>query len=63
LTLRPSAGLRVALDVFASTTRVIHTLSAKAVTRTATICGARSYRIRISALSGRGKATLTVAKP
>lgn len=63
VTLRPSAGLRVALDVFASTTRVVHAVSAKAVTRTATICGARSYRIRITALSGRGKAVLAVAKP
>lgn len=63
VTLRPSAGLRVALDVFASTTRVIHTVSAKAVTRTAIVCGARSYRIRITAMRGRGNATLTVARP
>jgi hypothetical protein len=63
VTLRPSAGLRVSLDVFASTTRVIHAASAKAVTRTATICGSRSYRVRITALSGRGNATLTVARP
>ena len=63
VTLRPSAGLRVALDVFASTTRVAHAVSAQAVTRTATICGARSYRIRITALSGRGSAVLTVARP
>jgi len=63
LTLRPSVGMRLRLDVFASSTRVVHAVSAGAVTRSTTICGRRSYRIRVSAVSGTGKFGLTVAKP
>jgi hypothetical protein len=63
LTLRPSAGLRVSFDVFASSTKVAHGVTARAVTRTSTICGARSYRVRVSALSGRGTVSLAIAKP
>ncbi len=61
--LRPSAGLRLTLDVYASGTRVVHTVAARAIARTTTICGARSYRIRVTATRGRGSFRLTVAEP
>jgi hypothetical protein len=61
--LRPSAGLRLMLDVYASGTRVVHTVAARAIARTTTICGARSYRIRVTATGGRGSFSLTVAEP
>jgi hypothetical protein len=63
LTLRPSAGLRLSVDVFASSTRAAHVVSARAFTRTFTVCGARSYRFRVTDLAGRGTASLTVSKP
>ncbi len=61
--LRPSAGLRLTLDVYASGTRVVHTVAARAIARTTTICGARSYRIRVTATRGTGSFRLTVAEP
>ena len=63
LTLKPAAGMRVSLDVFASTTRAAHVVSARAVSRTFTVCGARSYRFRVTDLAGRGSVSLTVTKP
>ncbi len=63
VTLRPSAGMRVSVDVFASSTRAAHVVSARAFTRTFTVCGARSYRFRATDLVGRGSVSLTVAKP
>lgn len=63
MTLRSSAGLRVSFDVFAAKRRVAHGVSARTVTRTTTVCGARTYRFRVTELSGRGSATLTVAEP
>ena len=63
LALRPSAGLRVTLDVYASGRRVLHTVAARAIARTTTICGARSYRIRVTATRGSGSVRLTVAEP
>jgi hypothetical protein len=63
LTVRPSAGMRLSVDVFASTTRTAHVVSARAFTRTFTVCGARSYRVRVTDLAGRGSVSLTVAKP
>jgi hypothetical protein len=64
LTLRPSAGMRLSVDVFASpTTRSAHIVSARAFTRTLTVCGARSYRVRVTDLAGRGSVSLAVAKP
>jgi hypothetical protein len=63
VTLRPSAGMRVGLDVFAGAKRVAHTVSARMVSRGTTVCGTRSYRVRVSALSGRGSVQLTVSKP
>jgi hypothetical protein len=49
--------------VFASSTRAAHVVSARAFTRTFTVCGARSYRFRVTDLAGRGTASLTVSKP
>lgn len=63
MTLRPSAGMRLSLDVFASSTRAAHVVSARAISRTFTVCGARSYRFRVTDLTGRGSVSLTVAKP
>ena len=63
MTLRPSAGLRVSFDVFAAAKRVSHGVSARTVSRTTTVCGTRTYRVRVAELAGRGNATLTVAEP
>jgi hypothetical protein len=63
VTLRPSVGLRVALDVSASTTPVVHAVSAGSVSRTTTVCGARSYRVRVTDVRGKGSFRLTVTKP
>ena len=63
VTLRPSAGLRLALDVSASSTRVVHAAGSNTLSRSTTVCGARSYRVRVSELSGKGSFRLSVAKP
>jgi hypothetical protein len=63
ITLKASGGMRVSLDVFASSTRAAHVGSTRAVSRTFTACGARSYRFRVTDLAGRGSVSLTVAKP
>jgi hypothetical protein len=60
--LRPSAGTRVALDVFAAATRTIHATGG-AINRSTTVCGARSYRLRVHATKGNGSFSLTVATP
>jgi hypothetical protein len=61
--IRPSAGLRVALDVFASSTRVSHVTGRGLLTRSTTVCGTRSYRVRVTDLSGRGTFRLTLSEP
>jgi hypothetical protein len=63
LTLRPSPSLRLKLDVYASSTRVMHAVTSGTVSRSSTICGARGYRIRVSAAGGTGTFGLTVTKP
>src|SRR6266511_3997923 len=63
VSLRPSGGTRLALDVYASSTRLVHAVGARAFSRTTTICGERNLRIRVSAVSGNGTFRLTVAKP
>jgi hypothetical protein len=63
VTLRSRAGLRVALDVFTSTTRVAHATGSGTLARATTVCGARSYRVRVSELKGSGSFRLTVANP
>jgi hypothetical protein len=63
VTVRPSAGLRLGLDVFAGAKRVAHAVSARIVSRSTTVCGVRSYRVRVSALSGRGNVQLAISKP
>jgi hypothetical protein len=63
MTLKPSAGMRLSVDVFASSTRAAHVVSARAVSRTFTVCGARSYRLRVTDLTGGGSVSLTVSKP
>jgi hypothetical protein len=61
--LRPSAGLRLSLEVFASSSRVVRVVDSAAVSRSTTICGPRSYRIRVRAVRGSGTFSLTVTKP
>jgi len=63
VTLRPSPGLRAALDVYAGPTRVTHAVGARAFSQTTRICGARSYTIRVTEVSGKGSFRLTVGKP
>jgi hypothetical protein len=63
VSLRASAGSRVAIDLFASSTRLAHSAGAGTLSRTATICGQRSLRVRVTALRGNGSFRLTVAKP
>jgi hypothetical protein len=63
LTLRTSAGLRVAVDLFASSTRVAHATGGGTLARSTTVCGARSYRVRVTELRGRGAFQLAVSKP
>lgn len=63
VSLAPSRGARVALDVFASSTRLLHGAGVRNFSRTTTICGPRSLRVRVSALTGTGSFRLTVAKP
>jgi hypothetical protein len=63
VTLRPSAGLRLSLEVFASARRVARVVGSAAVSRSTTICGQRSHRIRVRAVRGSGTFSLTVAKP
>jgi hypothetical protein len=63
VTLRHSAGLRLSVDVFASSTRIAHSVTTKTVARNATVCGTRSYRVKVTDLRGRGSVSLTVAKP
>jgi hypothetical protein len=63
MTLKASAGMRLSVDVLASSTRAAHVVSARAVSRTFAVCGVRSYRFRVTDLAGRGSVSLTVAKP
>ena len=63
VTLRPSAGTRLVLDVFAGAKRVAHATASRAVARSTTICGQRSYRVRITATRGNGTSSLAVSTP
>ena len=62
MTLKHSAGMRLSVDVLAASTRAAHVVSAGVVSRTFTVCGARSYRFRITDLAGHGSVSLAVAK-
>ena len=63
VTLRSSAGLRVALDVYAASTRAAHAAGTGTLARSTTVCGSRSYRVRVSEALGKGTFRLDVAKP
>jgi hypothetical protein len=63
LTLRASKGLRVAVDLFASSTRVAHATGSGTMARSTTVCGSRSYRVRVTELKGRGAFQLAVSTP
>ena len=63
MTLKPSAGMRLSLDVFASLDpRCTRGFRAGRLAHLH-VCGARSYRFRVTDLAGRGSVSLTVAKP
>ena len=63
VTVRPAAGTKLTVDVFAASKRVAHAAAAGVVARSTTVCGQRSYRIRVHALKGNGSFSLAVAKP
>jgi len=63
MTLKHAVGMRLSVDVFAASSRAAHVVSSGVVSRTFTACGARSYRFRVTDLTGRGSVSLTVAKP
>jgi len=63
LALRTSRGLRVSFDVLSSSTRVAHVTGSGAMARSTTVCGTRSYRLRVTELNGRGSFQLAVSKP
>ena len=63
VTLRSSAGLRVALDVYAGSKRVARAVGTGTLVRSTTVCGARSYRVRVQELRGRGSFSLALSRP
>jgi hypothetical protein len=63
MTLKHATGMRLSVDVLAASTRAAHVVSAGVVSRTFTVCGARSYRFKITDLAGHGSVSLTVAEP
>jgi len=63
VTLRPSSGTRLSLDVFAASKRVAHAAGTATLARGTTICGTRTYRVRVRALKGNGSFSLAVSKP
>jgi hypothetical protein len=63
MTLKAAAGMRVSLDVLAGSVRAAHVASTRASSRTFTVCGARSYRFRVTDLVGRGSVSVTVSQP
>jgi invasion protein IalB len=63
VSLHSAAGLRVSFDLLAGGKPVAHTAGTGTVARSATVCGQRSYKIRVRALRGNGAVTVSVAKP
>jgi hypothetical protein len=53
----------VAVDLFASSTRVAHATGSGTMARSTTVCGSRSYRVRVTELKGRGAFQLAVSTP
>jgi hypothetical protein len=60
VSLRTSSGLRVALNVYAATARVAHATGVRTVTRSTTVCGTRTYRVRVTDTRGAGSFRLAV---
>lgn len=63
LTLNTARGLRVSFDVLSSSTRVAHVTGSGTLARSTSVCGTRSYRVRVTELKGRGAFQLAVSKP
>jgi hypothetical protein len=64
VTLR-TAGVRVAVGIYAGERRTLRAIAAARSTRSlsGTVCGARTYRVRLAAAGGSGSYRLTVSKP
>jgi hypothetical protein len=65
VTVRGVRNARVSLDLLNGNSRVAHTVVAGATTRTvsATVCGTRSYKARLTLQRGAGSFQLAIAKP
>lgn len=63
LTLKTASGLRVSFDVLSASTRVAHVTGSGTLARSTSVCGTRSYRVRVTELKGRGAFQLAVSKP
>jgi hypothetical protein len=63
LTLKTARGLRVSFDVLSASTRVAHVTGSGTLARSTSVCGTRSYRVRVTELKGRGAFQLAVSKP
>jgi hypothetical protein len=63
VSLTAPAGTRLSLDLFAASTRVAHAAGSGTLARGTTVCGTRSYRVRVRALKGNGAFSLAVLKP
>src|SRR5437660_3072997 len=63
VSLRPTRGLRLAVTIYATSTRVTRAVTASSFSRTTTICGARTYSIRVQALKGQGSVRMSVSTP
>ena len=57
------AAAAVALAIVASSTRVAHATGPGVLSRSTTVCGARTYRVRITELKGRGSFQLASSRP
>ncbi|HEY7207359.1 MAG TPA: hypothetical protein VH416_03885 [Gaiellaceae bacterium] len=60
---RGTAGSRLAVRVLRGTTLLAHGLGGRSATASATICGQRAVRIKVTRLAGSGAFKLAIAKP
>ena len=63
VTLRSSAGLRAQLDVLSGATRVARATGRGTLARAVTVCGTRSYKVRVTEQTGRGSFRLSLVEP
>jgi hypothetical protein len=60
---RAAAGLRVSVSIYASSSRVVRAAGAGTLARSTTVCGVRTYRVRVSEVRGRGAFRVSVTEP